>query len=84
MGNKQEEMEAIVWQANCDIVTNAEIWWDHSHDWTAAMDAYKLIRRDRQLRRGSGMALYIREYLNVVEIRVGNYKVESFLIRIGG
>ena len=38
MGNKQEELEAIVQQADYDLVAIMETWWDHSHDWRAAMD----------------------------------------------
>ena len=37
-----------------------------------------------KLRRGSGMALYIGECFNVVEIRVGNERVEFLWIRIKG
>ena len=59
-GNKQEELEAIVGQDNYDLVAITETWWDHSHDWSAAMDGYKLFRKDRQGRRG-GVALYVRE-----------------------
>ena len=47
MSNKQEELEAIVRQANYDLVAITETWWDHSHDWSAVMDGYKLFRRDR-------------------------------------
>ena len=32
-----------------------------SHNWNAAMDGYKLFRRDRQGRRGSGIAMCVRE-----------------------
>ena len=46
-GNKQEELEAIVQQANYDLVAITETWWDHCHDWSAVMDGYKLFRRDR-------------------------------------
>jgi len=38
MGNKQEELEAIVQQGSYDLVAITEIWWDDSHDWSAAMD----------------------------------------------
>ena len=75
MDNKQEELEASVWQANCDLVAVMETWWDRSHDWSAAMDGYKLFRRDRQGRRGGGMALYVRECFDVVELGSGNVKV---------
>ena len=59
MGNKQEELEATVRQASYDLVAITETWWDHSHDWSAAMDGYKLFRKDRQRRRGGGVALYV-------------------------
>ena len=32
MGNKQEELEAIVQQAGYDLVVITDTWWDHSHD----------------------------------------------------
>ncbi|KAK4815183.1 hypothetical protein QYF61_021043 [Mycteria americana] len=47
MGNKQEQLEAIVHQENYDMVAITETWWDDSHNWGAAMDGYKLFRRDR-------------------------------------
>ncbi|KAJ7420326.1 hypothetical protein BTVI_21858 [Pitangus sulphuratus] len=53
MGNKQEELEAIVQQESYDVVAITETWWDDSHDWGAAMDGYKLFRRDRQGQRVS-------------------------------
>ena len=47
MGNKQEELEAIVHQANYDLAAITEIWWDCSHDWSVVIDGYKFLRRDR-------------------------------------
>lgn len=38
MSNKQEELEAIVWQANYDLVAITDTWWDCSHEWSDAMD----------------------------------------------
>jgi len=46
-GNKQEDLEVISHQANYDLVAITKTWWDHSHDWSAVMDGYKLFRRDR-------------------------------------
>ena len=43
MGNKQKDLEVIV---RHDLVAITETWWDHSHDWSAIMDGYKLFRRD--------------------------------------
>ena len=52
MGNKWDKLEAIVQQDNYDVVAITETWWDDCHDWNAAMNGYKLFRRDRQGRRG--------------------------------
>ncbi len=48
------------------------------------MDGYKLFRRDRQGRKGGGVALYIKEYFDVEELGVRNDKVECLWIRIRG
>ena len=61
MGNKQEELEAILQQENYDIVAITETWWDDLHNCSTAMDSYKPFRRGRQGRRGYGVALYVRE-----------------------
>ena len=71
-------------QANYDLVTIMETRWDHSYDWSAAMDGYKLFRRDRQGRMGSNMALYVEECFDAVEFRAGNDKVDFLWLRIRG
>ncbi|KAJ7415739.1 mitochondrial fission process protein 1 [Willisornis vidua] len=48
MGNKQEELEAIVQQESSDGVAIMEMWWSDLHGWSAAMSGYKLFRKDRQ------------------------------------
>jgi len=47
MGNKQEELEAIVLLESYDLISITETWWDESHDWNVALDGYRLFRRDR-------------------------------------
>ncbi|XP_064908670.1 uncharacterized protein LOC135578557 [Columba livia] len=84
MGNKQEELEAIVQQESYDIVAITETWWDDSYDWSAAMCGYKLFRKDRQGRRGGGVALYVRESLVSVKLEVISHKVECLWTRIRG
>ncbi|KAK4824521.1 hypothetical protein QYF61_016101 [Mycteria americana] len=84
MGNKQEELEAIVHQENYDMVAITETWWDDSHNWSAAMDGYKLFRRDRRGRRGGGVALYVRERLDSLELDDGDDRVECLWVRIRG
>ncbi|KAK4830434.1 hypothetical protein QYF61_011142 [Mycteria americana] len=84
MGNKNEELEAIVHQENYDMVAITETWWGDSHNWSAAMDGYKLFRRDRRGRRGGGVALYVRECLDSLELDDGDDRVECLWVRIRG
>jgi len=55
MGNKQEELEATVLLESYDLVSITETWWDQCHDWSVAIDGYRLSRRDRQGREGRGL-----------------------------
>jgi len=66
MGNKQEELKAIVQQDSYDLVAITETWWDDCHDWSAAMNGYKLFRRNRQGKRGSGVVLYVRDCFDII------------------
>ena len=50
MGNKQEELEAIVRSESYDIVTIMETCWNDSHSWSAVMDGYRLFKRDKARR----------------------------------
>ena len=84
MGNKQEELEAIVQLENYDIVAITETWWNDSRNWSAAMDGYKLFRRDRQGRRGGGVALYVTECFDCLEPDDGDERVKCLRVRIRG
>ncbi|KAK4819370.1 hypothetical protein QYF61_001649 [Mycteria americana] len=84
MDSKQEELGAVVQQENNDIVTITETRWDDLHNWSAAMDGYKLFRRDRQGRRGGGVALYVRECFGCLELNDGDDRVEPLWVRIRG
>ena len=82
MGNKQEELEAIVQQDSYDLVTITETWWDASHDWSAAMDDYKLFRRDRGGKRDGGVALYVRDCFDCIELDDCDDKVECLWVKM--
>jgi len=71
------ELEATVWQENYDLVAITETWWVHSSESSAAVEGYKLSRRDRQGRRDDGVVLYLRECFCVVELSAENDKVKS-------
>lgn len=82
MGNEQEELKAMVQQENYDIIAITETWWNHSQDWGAAMESYKFFKRDRQGKRGSGVALHVRERFNSTELNTENCNIESLWVRI--
>jgi len=84
MGIKQEELEAVVLLENKDIVAVTETWWGDSHNWSAAMGGYKLFRRNRQARRGGGVALYVRECFDCLVPDDGDDKVECLWVKIRG
>ena len=48
------------------------------------MDGYKHFRKDRQGRRGGGVALYVKECFEVTELMTGDNKVESLWVKIRG
>ena len=78
MGNKQEELEAIVQQDTYDLFTITETWWDDSHGWSAVMDGYQLFRRHRRGKRGGGVALYVRDSCDCIELDDCADKVECY------
>ena len=82
MSNKQEKLEAIVQQVNCDLVAITETWWNCSHRWSAAVEGYELFRRNRQGRRGSGMALSFRECFDVAELSAVIFILSAIYIYI--
>uniref|UniRef100_A0A8C8RGD0 Maestro heat like repeat family member 6 n=1 Tax=Pelusios castaneus TaxID=367368 RepID=A0A8C8RGD0_9SAUR len=69
-----------------DIIGITETWWDNLRDWSTAMDGYKLFRKDRQGRRGGGVALYVKELYDCSELhcKSGNKMVESLWVKFRG
>ena len=47
------------------------------------MDGYKLLRRDGQGRRGSGLALYVRECFDCLELNDGDVGLRVYVERLG-
>ncbi|CAM4664489.1 unnamed protein product [Lepidochelys kempii] len=79
LGNKQGELEVLVMSRNYDVIGITEAWWDNSHDWSTVMDGYKLFRKDRQGRKGGGVALYVREQYDCSELRYETAKKPACL-----
>jgi len=67
-----------------DLLAVTETWWDRSHDWCAAIDGYRLLRRHRQGRRDRGIALYIKKWIEWEELSLKNSQeqVESLWLRV--
>ncbi|XP_075779238.1 uncharacterized protein LOC142827520 [Pelodiscus sinensis] len=86
MGNKQEELELLTNKYNYDIIGITETWWDGTHDWNVGMEGYGLLRKDRQGKKGGGVALYIKNVhtWTEVEMNVGDSCVESLWVKLKG
>jgi len=67
-----------------DLIAITETWWDESHDWNAAIDGYRLLRKDRRGRRGRGIALYIKKCIECEDLSLKNSQeqVEILWVRI--
>lgn len=84
MGNKKEELKTTVQLENCDLIAIMETWKDGSHSWNASTEGYKLFRRDRQGRRGRGVALCVRKGIDCKELplRKGHRQAESLWVNV--
>lgn len=47
------------------------MWWDISHDWSAAVDENRLSKKDRAGRKAWGVAPHVREQQGYVELCLG-------------
>lgn len=83
----QQEFETVAQLEKCDRTAITETWWDESHDWKTATEGYRLLRRDRQGRRGGGVALYVRKRIDCKELCLRNshdqLRAYGFQSRIG-
>jgi len=55
-----------------------------TYDWSAAMDGCKLFRRDRRGKRGSGVALNVRDCFDCIELDDCDDKVECLWVKMRG
>lgn len=61
LGNDLDELEISMWVRGCDLIEVMETPWDASHDWSAAMQSYRLFRKDRLGRWEGGVVFYLRK-----------------------
>jgi len=86
MGNKQEKLELCTYLWGYDVIGITEMWWDNFYDWSIGMEGYRLFRKDRQGRRGGGVALYVKDQLECMELRLGmdEEPTENLWVKIKG
>jgi len=67
-----------------NIIGITEKWRDSSYDWSIGMGGYRLCRKDRQGRRGEGVALYVKDQLECRELHLGldEEPTESLWVKI--
>ena len=84
MGNKEEEVKTVAQLGKYDLIAITETQWDKSQSWNTLIEGYRLCRRDRQGRRGGGVALYVRKWVDCKELclRNSHNQVESSWIKI--
>lgn len=63
--NKQDQLEALALSHNYNVFSISELWWNESHNCRAGMESYRLFRMDLQGRQGRGVALHVREKLDL-------------------
>ena len=54
----------------------------YGHSWSVVKDDYQIFKRDRQGRKGGGVALYVKKEFECMEINDGDDRVESLWVRI--
>ncbi|GAB0179062.1 hypothetical protein GRJ2_000371500 [Grus japonensis] len=62
------------------------MWWDSSYDWSVGMVGYRFFRKDRQGRQGGGIALYVNDQLECMDLHLvmDEELTESLWVRIKG
>lgn len=55
----------------CDLVAVTEAWWNSSHDWMWSWVTMYFFRKGRTTSQIGGVALYVREQLECIELCTG-------------
>ncbi|XP_059824367.1 hydroxyacid oxidase 2 isoform X1 [Hypanus sabinus] len=81
--NKTDELEAQVKMGNYDIVGITETWLQGDQAWELSVPGYTCYRRDRNMGRGGGVALLVRnEIQSLARGDLGTGEVESVWIEL--
>ncbi|PJG57359.1 hypothetical protein CUC53_18450, partial [Aeromonas cavernicola] len=81
--NKADELEAPVRMGNYDVVGITETWLQGDQTWEMNVQGYTCYRRDRNVGRGGGVALLVRnEIQSFARGDIGSGEVESVWIEL--
>lgn len=79
---RNEQGKALAQCQKYDIIGINNTHWDESCDWCAMVDAYKLFRGDKKGRQSRGMASFITEGQECMQLTTGNNRVETLWVKI--
>uniref|UniRef100_A0A803JAV9 Reverse transcriptase domain-containing protein n=1 Tax=Xenopus tropicalis TaxID=8364 RepID=A0A803JAV9_XENTR len=82
LSGKLGELQAIACIENYDLIGITETWWDDKCDWAANLNGYTLFRRDREIKKGGGVCLYVKSDLKPCNKDITNENVESLWVEI--
>uniref|UniRef100_A0A803JLE9 MORN repeat-containing protein 4 n=1 Tax=Xenopus tropicalis TaxID=8364 RepID=A0A803JLE9_XENTR len=82
LSGKLGELQAIACIENYDLIGITETWWDEKCAWTMNLNGYTLFRRDREIKKGGGVCLYVKSDLKPCNKDVTNENVESRWVEI--
>lgn len=57
---------------NYDLIAVTEMCWEDSHNWNTMIKGYELFESHRRGRRGRGVALYVKKWMDCKELPVRN------------
>uniref|UniRef100_A0A803JLD2 Reverse transcriptase domain-containing protein n=1 Tax=Xenopus tropicalis TaxID=8364 RepID=A0A803JLD2_XENTR len=82
LSGKIGELQAIACIENYDLIGITETWWDEKCDWAVNLNGYTLFRRDRGIKKGGGVCLYVKSDLKPCNKDITNENVESLWVEI--
>ena len=81
--NKVDELNVQIVINEYDIVGITETWLQGDQGWELNIQGYSIFRRDRQERKGGGVALLVREEINAIERKdISPQNVESIWVEL--
>uniref|UniRef100_A0A8C5MGG2 Reverse transcriptase domain-containing protein n=1 Tax=Leptobrachium leishanense TaxID=445787 RepID=A0A8C5MGG2_9ANUR len=65
-----------------DLVAVTETWFSEKNNWDITIPGYSLYRKDREGRKGGGVALYVKNNIKTNQIKVSEVNIESVWVTL--